>query len=73
MSDQYARFIELSRELSDIEQAQRLLSWDQETYMPPKGVTLRARSCGALAGIAHERLTAPKLVGIVGLAKSQAA
>ena len=65
MSDQYAQFIELSRELRDIEQAQSLLSWDQETYMPPKGAALRARSCGALAGIAHEKLTAPRLVGIV--------
>lgn len=65
MSDQYTEFIDLARELADIGHAQALLGWDQETYMPAKGTARRARSLGVLAGIHHEKLTAPRLVGLV--------
>ena len=65
MSSRYTEFIDLARELADIDHAQSLLSWDQETYMPARGATQRARSLGALAGIHHEKLTAPRLVGLV--------
>ena len=65
MSEQYTEFIELARELADISHAEALLSWDQETYMPARGVTQRARALGVLAGVHHEKLTAPRLVGLV--------
>ena len=41
------------------------MSWDQETYMPPRGAAMRARAMGTLAGLYHERLTAPELVALV--------
>jgi len=58
-------------ELADIGHAEGMLSWDQETYMPPKGAAMRARAQGTLAGLHHERLTAPELVGLVKDLKGQ--
>src|ERR1051325_11319452 len=38
-----------------------VVSWDQHTYMPPKGANHRAEQMGYLAKLGHERLTAPRL------------
>ena len=38
-----------------------LLSWDQETCMPPGGGDLRAEQVAALAELAHARATAPEV------------
>jgi carboxypeptidase Taq len=58
-------FIRRVRELADIGHAQGLLSWDQETCMPPRGAGPRASSLGTLAGLYHEKLTDPGLVALV--------
>ena len=65
MSSTYDAFVERLHELADINHAQGLMSWDQETYMPPRGAAMRARAMGTLAGLYHERLTAPELVALV--------
>ena len=65
MSSTYETFVERLHELADIGHAQGLMSWDQETYMPPRGAAMRARAMGTLAGLYHERLTAPELVALV--------
>ena len=64
MADLHARFDELLRrlgEISDVEDASALLSWDLETKMPPLGATARAEQLATLARIAHELATAPEL------------
>ena len=66
MSQTYDEFIKRASELADIGHAQALLSWDQETYMPPKGAARRASSMGSLAGIYHQKLTDAELVRLVG-------
>ena len=71
MSDTYKPFMAKVAELADIGHAEGMLSWDQETYMPPKGAAMRARAQGTLAGLHHERLTAPELVGLVKDLKGQ--
>jgi carboxypeptidase Taq len=38
-----------------------LLSWDEQTYMPPGGAEHRANQLGLLAGLAHDRRTAPRI------------
>jgi len=48
-------------ELRDLAGAISLLSWDQETCMPPKGAEPRAHQLATLQGLYHERLTAPAL------------
>ena len=65
MSSTYNAFVERLHELADINHAQGLMHWDQETYMPPRGAAMRARAMGTLAGLYHERLTAPELVALV--------
>lgn len=71
MSEAYEIFMDKVAELADIGHAEGLLSWDQETYMPPKGAAMRARAQGTLAGLHHERLTAPELVGLVADLRGQ--
>lgn len=71
MSEAYETFMDKVAELADIGHAEGLLSWDQETYMPPKGAAMRARAQGTLAGLHHERLTAPELVGLVADLRGQ--
>lgn len=65
MGRDYEDFIRRARELQDISHAQALLHWDQETFLPPRGNALRARSSGTLAGIYHEKLVHPDLVDLV--------
>ncbi len=47
------------REINDLESAAAVLSWDQETYMPVKGSTARARQLSTLQRIAHEKFISP--------------
>lgn len=48
-------------EIRDLEQVVGLLTWDQETYMPAKGSSLRAAQLATLQAILHERLVDPRL------------
>lgn len=72
MNKTYKAFVERLHELADISHAQGLMHWDQETYMPPRGAAMRARALGTLAGLYHERLTAPALVALVADLKDAA-
>ena len=55
------RLLEISSELFDIKGATELLHWDQETYMPPKGVLHRARQLGTMSAIFHAKITDKKV------------
>jgi carboxypeptidase Taq len=58
------RFDELLRrlgEISDVERAEFMLTWDQETKMPPRGAPVRAEQLSTLARIAHDLSTSPEL------------
>jgi carboxypeptidase Taq len=62
--DLRSRFDDLLRrlgEISDLGRASSLLSWDEETKMPPLGAPARAEQRATLARIAHELATAPEL------------
>jgi len=48
-------------EIDDLESAGSVLSWDQETYMPPGGAAARARQLGTLSRLAHEKLIDPAI------------
>jgi carboxypeptidase Taq len=58
------RLAELKRrllEISDLNGAGALLSWDQATYMPKGGAPARGRQGALLSRLAHERSVAPDL------------
>jgi carboxypeptidase Taq len=63
--DLHSRFRALWREVRDLESAQQLLEWDQETYMPAAAAEGRGRCLATLAGLRHARLTAPELGDVV--------
>ena len=48
-------------EISDLNLAGALLSWDQTTYMPPGGAPARGRQMALLGRIAHEWFTDPAI------------
>ena len=58
----YRRLRQRSREIAFVSSASELLSWDLETYMPPKGLDFRAEQLAYLSGQAH-RLWTAKTVG----------
>jgi carboxypeptidase Taq len=48
-------------EISDLQSASYLLSWDEQTKMPPLGAAARAEQLATLVRLAHELATAPEL------------
>ncbi len=56
----YAEYQRLTQKAADFNNAAAVLSWDQETYMPPKGFALRGRQLATLASAAHEILTSDR-------------
>ncbi len=53
----YTAYRDIMQRAADLNYAAAVLSWDQETYMPPKGADARARQLATLATQAHELLT----------------
>jgi len=55
----YDSYLRHMAQLHALNLAQGLLSWDQETLMPPKGVESRAHTRAVLSGLAHDMLVDP--------------
>ena len=45
----------------DLRQAQALLSWDQNVYLPPGAAAARGQQLATLSGVIHQRATDPQL------------
>jgi carboxypeptidase Taq len=60
VADTLDRLKERLTELVDLGGVVRLLSWDQQTKMPPAGIRHRADQMAAIQRIAHERFTDPE-------------
>src|SRR4051812_49282106 len=59
------------RELKDLNGLAGLATWDQETYLPPKGEAARALQQSTLQGLIHERLVDPAVGDWVAEAAQQ--
>ncbi len=59
-AEAYAELIRRSREIATIQSCAALLSWDQQTYMPPQGTAWRGEQMAYLAGLAHQKQTDPR-------------
>jgi len=57
MSLEVNHFRDLLGEVFDLQAATAVLSWDQNTYMPPGGAEARAFQLSTLSRLAHERFT----------------
>ncbi len=51
----------LLTEIQHLNSAASVLSWDQETYMPPGGGVARADQIATLQGLAHQKLVSPEI------------
>src|SRR5438270_11791614 len=58
----YGKLVKRAREISWVACASEVMSWDMETYMPPKALGFRAEQFAHLGGHTH-RLFTGKIVG----------
>ncbi len=63
--------LERYRRLWSLSHAMALMGWDEETYMPQKGVTERATAMAELRTLYQELLTSDQFVSLVEKAKAQ--
>src|ERR1039457_2680257 len=55
-SNDWESFAARMAEIRDLSNIVALLSWDQETHMPKKGMAARAEQLATLQGLHHERI-----------------
>ncbi len=56
----YKKLLALSQESTTLSTIESVLSWDQETYMPAKGISLRSQQLELIAHLVHKHRTSPK-------------
>ena len=61
----FSRLKELLARVSDVRSAAAVLSWDQETYMPPGAAEARANQLATLRKISHELFTSDEIGGLL--------
>ena len=54
VNDRYKELVRTLKEISTLDSAASLLSWDEQTFMPKKGAELRANQVSLLARLSHE-------------------
>jgi carboxypeptidase Taq len=64
-ADAYAALCELLREASALRAADGVLGWDEQVMLPPGAADARGRQKAALAGVVHEKATAPALADAI--------
>lgn len=62
----YDELIHELRQIAILGSCSSVLGWDEQTYMPDAGAEHRANQLGLLAGLTHERATAPRLGELLG-------
>ena len=61
MDNSYEKLLARSKEVGLIHASASMLNWDQDTFMPKKGVAIRAEQLAWLDGRAHQLWTDPQL------------
>ena len=57
----YCEYKTKMQKIADVKYASAVLQWDQETYLPPKGNTIRGKQIATLNEIAHQQFTDVKV------------
>lgn len=60
-AEAYAALVRRSKEIGIIQSCAALLSWDQQTYMPPQGARWRGEQMAYLSALAHQKLADPQV------------
>jgi carboxypeptidase Taq len=50
----YQQYVTQMRRIADVRNASAVLQWDQETYLPSQGATLRGQQISTLAELSHQ-------------------
>lgn len=62
----YQELIQRTKAVAVLGSCASLLDWDQRTYMPPHGTAHRAEQLALLAGLIHQKATAPEIGALLG-------
>jgi carboxypeptidase Taq len=68
----YDRLLGELRRLELLSATGGLLSWDQETMMPPRAAGMRAEQAALLSELVHERFTSPELGELIAACEADA-
>lgn len=60
-AEAHDELIRRAKETALLASCAAVLEWDQRTYMPPKGSAHRAEQVALLAGMVHQKATAPEI------------
>jgi carboxypeptidase Taq len=71
MEENFKEFKEHLAEISDLGEAASLLSWDQETYMPPGAVQDRSTQLATINRIIHEKFTSDEIGELIEILKPE--
>src|ERR1700756_3067824 len=61
IDNEFAELKQRLQRIEDLRNAERVLIWDQSTYMPASAAEGRGRQLGLLASLSHERLSDPAI------------
>lgn len=61
LPEAYQALVERLKELALLRSCGAILSWDEQTNLPPQGAEHRANQLALLSGLAHDRATAPEV------------
>src|SRR5260221_13822436 len=64
-STSYRKLLKRVREISLLSSAREVLTWDQETYLPPKALSYRAEQLAYLGGEAHRQFTTKAIARLI--------
>jgi len=61
LSSIYDKLLEKAKGITTLQTITSIVSWDMETKMPPKGITLRSQQLAMLSQIEHKMSTDPEV------------
>ncbi len=61
MSEKLEKLKTLLAEVTDLENIESLLSWDQQTYMPPGGAEARGHQLATMSSLSHQKFTTDEI------------
>ena len=73
MSERLDKLKALMGEVADLNAAEALISWDQQTYMPRGGAEARGRQLATISRLAHERLISDEIGQLIADLKTELA
>lgn len=72
MKQEIAKLVELDRQRTLLTHIGAVLGWDQETYLPEKGIEERSEQLSLIEGLAHEKAVDPQIGELLASAEAAA-